>query len=454
MTFLVVREFRSEYRLQKEIIMIKALRKVPTDSGYKSGDVMVVFGELFSRGYANGIIDEAKKKGLKIIYSTVGRRDREQNLNALSAQELEEKNCSPIINIPLEAGFDMDKSSQGLSPYDQLQGVKMNDWDQVKLDWNQVNESQKKGEERFLKNTKAYMTELKKHIPKGANVLFVHTMAGGVPRAKILMPTMNKVFKGREDRFISSEHFWKSDIGRLCEKNFLEVTANTFKHLIEQSSEIRSNVESSGGKVSYVAYGYHGTEVLIHGKYQWQTYTPYVQGWAKMQLEKYAEGFKKQSISCCVFNCPEILTNSSSIFQGLEVSLYPLLIALKKEGSESPYVQKIIEKCLSLLKPEYKFSDIESFTDKYLTNDIIKRHSSYEKWPQHNSKEQMAYMMDSSDHLAAFHKEANESINALLSEEVFKATGTLMFHEAGHITEPVLWIGHDVIAKTLATYRG
>ena len=75
------------------------LREVNPSNGYKKGDVLVVFGEVFARGYVNGLIDEAKKAGMKVIYSTVGRRDENEALRPLNDAELAEKD-QPLINVP------------------------------------------------------------------------------------------------------------------------------------------------------------------------------------------------------------------------------------------------------------------------------------------------------------------------------------------------------------------
>lgn len=426
---------------------MKAMRNIPQTAGYKKGDVLVIFGELFSKGYVNGIVDEAKKAGMTIIHSTVGRRDSNGELRALNDEE-SSLIPKPFINIPLEAGFDMEKDATGISPCDQLQGVKMKEWNKDLLDWSKIEDSQNRATERFRSQVSKYMAELNKHIPEGANVLFVHTMAGGMIRAKVLMPTLNKVFKGRDDRYISSNELWSSDLGKLCEKNFVEVTANTFKHLVDLSEPIR---KKTSGKVSYIAYGYHGTEVLIDGEYQWQTYTPYVQGWAKMVLEQQCTDFTSKGIPCCVFNCPEILTNSSSIFQGVEVSLYPLMGAIRKEGASSKYCSEVLEKCQSKLTEETSIDAIMDFTSQYVKNPLIQEKSDLNNWPQHNSKEQMAFMLDSSNTLIDMHKDKKDMITFLLSEEVFKATGPLMLNESWNITEPVLWLNHDILSKQMAS---
>jgi hypothetical protein len=272
-------------------------------------------------------------------------------------------------------------------------------------------------------------------------------MAGGVPRAKILMPVMNKVFKGREERFISSEEFWSSDLGKLCDLNFKEVTAYTFKHLVELSTNLRKKIESSGGNVSYVAYGYHGTEVLHSDKLRWQTYSPYIQGWAKIELEKLCEKYFAQGLKTSVYNCPEILTNSSSIFQGVEVPLYPLLGALANKNN--PAAKKVVAECLSLLKPEHSVQEIMDYTNRFFNNPLIQSHMIFEKWPQHNSKGQMELLLNSSEHLIAMHKDPKNLITFVLSEEIFKSTGKIMLHESWKPRKPVLWLGHDILTECL-----
>ena len=64
------------------------LRNVPQSNIFCKGDVFVLFGELFGRGYANGLINEARKAGMTIVGVTVGRRDENNALRALTAEEL------------------------------------------------------------------------------------------------------------------------------------------------------------------------------------------------------------------------------------------------------------------------------------------------------------------------------------------------------------------------------
>jgi len=154
------------------------LRSLPGPSGYTKGDVFVLFGELFGRGYANGLVDEARKAGMTIIGITVGRRDTDGSLRALTDAELaasEEILGGKIINIPLEAGFDMDRSVSGISPVDQLKGIKTDGWDSAEFDWEAIEQSRKAGIERFTTNLAKVMEEMDALIPDGGQRPFSPT---------------------------------------------------------------------------------------------------------------------------------------------------------------------------------------------------------------------------------------------------------------------------------------
>jgi hypothetical protein len=325
----------------------------------------------------------------------------------------------------------------------------MSEWENTRLDWDKVNDSRKRGTERFRNNVTRYLKELDQYIPDGANVIFAHLMAGGVPRAKIIMPAMNRMVKGTGDRHLPSEKFWKSDLGKLCEMSFTDVTAGTLEHLIELSQALRARISKSGGTSRFVAYGYHGTEVLIKGEYVWQSYSPYIQGWAKIKLEQTAEKAWSQGVHAIVYNAAEILTNSSSIFVGVEVPLYPFMTALKREAGSDLGVQKALEKCASLLKPEHSISEVQTLCDTTLISPEIRAHCIFEQWPQHNSQKQMERLISTAEQLIAMHKDPKNLITFVLSEEIFKATGTIMFHDCWKPHAPVLWLGHDILAKAL-----
>lgn len=428
------------------------LRDVPAAAGYGPGDVFVLFGELFGRGYANGIVDEARKAGMTIIGATVGRRDNNGPLRPLTAEELAEAEANlggKIINAPLEAGFDLEPAGDGLTPVDRLKGVKPETVATTALDMAAIEESRLKGLARFRSNLAEFARELDGLVPPGANLLIVHTMAGGIPRARTLMPLLNRVFKGQGDRFLPSELFWNSDVGRLCSLSFDEVTADTFGALVDATASLRARVEVAGARVSYAAYGYHGCEVLIGGEYRWQSYTPYLQGWAKIRLEEWACRVWQQGVKATVYNSPEIQTNSSALFLGVELSLYPLLDAIEREGGSSA-AAGIRAACQALLKEGEAMDALLAQADAYLASPVLASFDKLEEWPRHNTPEQAALMLTASDALMAMSADPKNIVCAELSKAVFQAVGRLMFDHSWAPQAPVLWLNHDVIARRLA----
>jgi hypothetical protein len=420
-----------------------AMREVPATAGFKEGDVLFLCGELFGRGYATGIVDEAKAKGMTIIGSTVGRRDSDGTLRALNDEELAAAEAilgGKIINIPLEAGFDMEPGSDGISPVDRFKGVKPDEWATVTLDPAQVAYSKERGSQRFRDNLAAVIAELETRLPKAGNLVIVHTMAGGIPRARVFMPILNKLFKGQGERFLSSEAFWNSDMGRLCNESFNEVTADTFSYLIEATSGLRDRFA-----VRYAAYGYHGCEVLVNGVYTWQSYTPYLQGWAKIRLEDIALAAWDKGIKATVYNCPEIQTNSSALFLGVENSLYPLIASLQQQGE-----QEIAKECQGLLKEGVALDALLTCANSYLASPIVTSTRDFDTWPQHNSPQQQEYMLNCSAELIAMNADQKEIICAVLSRGVFQGVGRLMFDASWEPKAPLYWLNHDVIAKRLA----
>uniref|UniRef100_A0A831UEM0 Uncharacterized protein n=1 Tax=Geobacter metallireducens TaxID=28232 RepID=A0A831UEM0_GEOME len=429
------------------------LTQLPEAAGYGKGDVFVLFGELFGRGYANGIVDEARKAGMTIIGATVGRRDNNGPLRPLTPEELAEAEASlggRIINVPLEAGFDLEPAADGLTPVDRLKGVKPDTVVETRLDMAAIEESRQKGLARFRENLALFVKELDGLIPAGANVLIAHTMAGGIPRARTLMPILNRVFKGQGDRYLASEPFWNSAVGQLCSLSFDEVTADTFGALMAATAGLRSRVEGAGARISYSAYGYHGCAVLIGGEYRWQSYTPYLQGWAKIRLEEIATKAWQEGVKATVYNSPEIQTNSSALFLGVEISLYPLLAALRKEG-EGAAAKAIWDACQGLLKEGETLDALLEKADAYLSSPVLKPFGTYEEWPRHNAPEQAGLMLAVSDELMAMSADSKNVVCAELSKSVFRAVGRLMFDHSWNPQAPVLWLNHDIIARRLVS---
>lgn len=432
-----------------------ALRDIPKTNIFRKGDVFVLFGELFGRGYANGLVNEARKAGMTLIGITVGRRDENNALRKLTDEELaiaESNLGGRIINVPLMAGFDLDGPKGEPTPTDLLAGLTLKGWQADKLDWQHIEKCRTVGIKRFKEAVAEVMSQLDGMIADGSNVFFAHTMAGGIPKVKVFLAIANRIYKGRGERFMSSRALLDSDLGKLILMNFDEVTANTFQHLIDGSAKIRERIGKTGGQVRYSAYGYHGTEILIDGKYQWQTYTNYTQGYAKMRLEDVARSAWEQGIKATVYNCPEIRTNSSDIFVGVELSLFPLLKALQKEG-DGAWANEQWKACQALLQEGISLDSLLKKIEDYNVSDVMKKFRDFTAWPMDNSAELAEVMIGTSEEITHMHVNRSELVAGHLSSLVLEGTGPLMFHESSDPAGPVLWLNHDIIAKQLNLMR-
>ena len=228
------------------------LKQIPQTNIFRKGDVFVLFGELFGRGYANGLVGEARKAGMEIIGITVGRRDENNALRALTDEELATAEATlggRIINVPLMAGFDLDAPAGEPTPTDLLGSLTLKSWPDDKLDWDHIEKCRQVGIQRFKDGVAEVMARLDGMIADGRNVYFAHTMAGGIPKAKVFLAIANRIYKGRGERFMSSKVLLDSDLGKLILQNFDEVTANSFGYLIEGSAAIRARIAASGGEV-------------------------------------------------------------------------------------------------------------------------------------------------------------------------------------------------------------
>jgi hypothetical protein len=434
----------------------RPMLQLPESAGYRAGDVLVLVGELFGRGYANGLIEEAKRLGMTVIGTTVGRRDSDGSLRPLNADELAEAEAllgGRIINIPLEAGFDMEAVDGHPSVAEQLKKARPDDLGSITFADGFIEKACAAGRARFRAALSLLAKELESRIPTDSNILLSHSMAGGIPRARVFMPLLNRVFKGTGDKFLSSETFWNSALGSLCNASFNEVSADTFRYLIEETAPLRERASVSGARVCYSAYGYHGTGVLVGGEYRWQSYTPYVQGIAKMRLEEIAGEASAKGISATVFNCPEIQTNSSALFLGVEISLYPLLTAIYREGG-SQSAARLEALCQSMLKEGETVAHLLERADNYLSSPILENILDFATWPQHNRREQAELMLASSAELMGMHTDQKHLVCAELSRIVFLSTGRLMLHASWRPPAPVVWLNHDIIGRLLADVSG
>jgi hypothetical protein len=425
------------------------MREIPAQGGWRPGDVLVLFGELFGRGYANGIVDEARRAGMTLVGATVGRRAGDGPLRPLEPAELAEAEASlggRIVNVPLEAGFDLEPAGDGPSPVAQLKTARADAWEALALDWELVARSREAGARRFERSAAAFAEELGRLVPAGANVLFVHTMAGGFPRTRLNMPIMARLFRGTGDKFLPSAELWKGELGKLWAWSFDEVTARTFERLIQATAPLRER----GGRVRYVAYGYHGCEVLVGGRPTWQTYVPYLQGGAKRLLEQFAEDAWAQGVRCSVFNAPEIWTNSSALFRGVEVSLYPLLETIRREGDGAAPADEAWRRCRALLVDGASLEGLLARADAFLASPALAPFRSFDAWPFHSERAQTEAMLAASDACMAMSADPRNPVCGELSRQVFQAVGRLMLDAAWEPASPVTWLGHDVIARRLA----
>jgi hypothetical protein len=425
------------------------IRELPKKSKYNGDDTLVIFGEVFERGYVNGLIKEAQSLGMNVIYSTVGRHDKDGFLRKLNNEELSQKNQSPMINVPLEAGFDLEKMEKsGLSLTEHLNQVKLKTWKEFNLDNAEVESALQKGRARFKTQVQDYLTELENLLPDKGHVIFAHTMAGGIPKSKIVLSLMNRILKGFGDRFSSSEDFVKSNMGQMCEKNFNEVTGETLQCLVTMSEGLRKKLETQGRNISYVAYGYHGTDIHIQDKYEWYSYTPYIQGRAKRHLESISKKAFAEGVNCCVYNVPEILTNSSGIFQGIELAMYPLLQDLKPHFENNEYLKSLFSDVDNKLKDGESLDSLFKLSQEYFQRLEIREPLNFDNWPQENAKPIMDTMREYSQKIIEIHKDQKEMVVFPISEVIFKACGKIILHSCEKSDNYMQWIGHDVILKS------
>ena len=137
------------------------LKNLPSQGPYTPKDTLVIFGEVFQRGYVNGMIDEARRLGMNIIYSTVGRRDNE-TLRPLNQDDLRHKNQAPLINTPLEAGFDLEPWEDGTTLVQQLSKYKMSEWKDISINFNELEYVIDTSRKKFRSRTQAFLEKFKK----------------------------------------------------------------------------------------------------------------------------------------------------------------------------------------------------------------------------------------------------------------------------------------------------
>lgn len=209
-----------------------------------------------------------------------------------------------------------------------------------------------------------------------------------------------------------------------------------------------AKMSRSRGQVRYVAYGYHGTGILSDGEYRWQTYTNYTQGYAKMRLEDIAENAWAKGVKATVYNCPEIRTNSSDVFTGIELPLIPLLLALRKENGGA-WAEEQWRACEKLLDDGFTLDDVIRKISDLQASDVMVPFYDFSAWPMPNSQAQADLTIGTSNEITAVHRNGKLVISDLLSALVVEATGQLIFGASSSPAGPVQWLNHDIVARCL-----
>ena len=100
---------------------------------------------------------------MEIIGITVGRRDENNRLRPLDADELAAAEASlggKIINVPLMAGFDLDAPEGTPTPTDLLANMTLESWQDDKLDWDHIEKCRQVGVKRFTDSLAEVMAQL------------------------------------------------------------------------------------------------------------------------------------------------------------------------------------------------------------------------------------------------------------------------------------------------------
>lgn len=419
----------------------------PAQATWTSKDYFVIFGELMDEGYVNGLVRFADLAGLNVIQCTIGKRDGGDQPRALTSEELAGRRFK-TINVPLEFGFDLDKDSTGKTPIDQLTGLDLQNCLDWKINWNLIDESFNVSRQRIDKCLSIFSEQLNGLIPADANVLIAHTMAGGVPRAVDLWPILLRVFRGVGEPFISNETFLNSEVGKLCSLNFNEVSAESFDRLVRSTAGLREKQSKNGKKVFYLAYGYHGSEVLLNGKYQWRAPDAYLLARQKKRLEDFSARFRKEGINSTVFNCPEIMTKSSAVLYGIELSTHLFVDAIRREV-EDPKRSQILSTCSSLLKEGITLEDVSKVSTDYWNLDLTQPFADFPLWAVDSFPEVKQINANLSAQILNMHKDMKNLLKHKLSKMIVYSSGYLLLNNIPTINIPTVWLSHRNLAEAL-----
>ena len=117
---------------------------------------------------------------MRVIYSTVGRRSEDNHLRPLNPEELSQFSDKTIVNVPLEAGFDMEPADTGVSPVDLCNQLGREEWEAATFGFCGFGVCPYPGTKNlFVKECRSGLKALSAILPSSGDMIIAHTMAGG-----------------------------------------------------------------------------------------------------------------------------------------------------------------------------------------------------------------------------------------------------------------------------------
>lgn len=88
------------------------------------------------------------------------------------------------------------------------------------------------------------------------------------------------------------------------------------------------------------------------------------------------------------------------------------------------------------------------------TSEVMRPFYDFSSWPMPNNPGQSDLTIGTSSEITAMHRDGKALISDLLSRLVVEAVGQLIFGESSAPSGPVLWLNHDIVARTLIETKG
>jgi hypothetical protein len=136
-----------------------------------------------------------------------------------------------------------------------------------------------------------------------------------------------------------------------------------------------------------------------------------------MRLERIARDAWAQGIKATVYNCPEIRTNSSDIFAGVELPLISLLHALKKKAA-APGPMPSGRPAAPAGRRPHPGRPAEKVAAFH--GEVMQGFRDFAAWPMPNSPAQADLTIGTSDDIAQMHTDRKALITDLLSAWCWK----------------------------------